>query len=159
MGDGYNTNLAAEFFVLSCLHRLGFNATLTLGNKKAVDIVVVRDAGDAATIEVKGLAGKTGWPVDNIRESRPSHFVVLVCFLGRIADPREMPEVYVVPSQELGPLVYHAPGGRKVIPLAKARQVGASYQHAWQLIGGGAPAPVIPAQDHRTALGNHESDS
>ncbi|MFC1789277.1 hypothetical protein ACFLZE_05135 [Thermodesulfobacteriota bacterium] len=34
----YNTNLAAEFHVLSILHRLGYEATLTLGNKKAVDI-------------------------------------------------------------------------------------------------------------------------
>jgi hypothetical protein len=33
----YNTNLAAEFYVLSILHRLGFDATMTLGNKKAVD--------------------------------------------------------------------------------------------------------------------------
>lgn len=36
---GYDTNLAAEFYVLSCLHRLGGAANLTLGNKKAVDIV------------------------------------------------------------------------------------------------------------------------
>ena len=41
--SGYNTNLAAEFHVLSMLHRLGADATLTLGNKKGVDIVVVRD--------------------------------------------------------------------------------------------------------------------
>ena len=38
----YNTNLAAEFYVLSVLHRLGAEANLTLGNKKAVDIVVLR---------------------------------------------------------------------------------------------------------------------
>ena len=35
--DPYNTNLAAEFYVLSALHRLGAEATLTLGNKKAVE--------------------------------------------------------------------------------------------------------------------------
>ena len=52
----YNTNLAAEFYVLSMLHRLGFDASLTLGNKKAVDIVVVRDSGNVVTIDVKGLA-------------------------------------------------------------------------------------------------------
>jgi len=33
----YNTNLAAEFYVLSMLHRLGAEATLTLANRKAVD--------------------------------------------------------------------------------------------------------------------------
>ncbi len=38
----YNTNLASEFYVLSMLHRLGADASLTLGNKKAVDIIVVQ---------------------------------------------------------------------------------------------------------------------
>ena len=142
VGDGYNTNLAAEFFVLSCMHRLGLNATLTLGNKKGVDIVVVRDAGDAVTVEVKGLAGTTGWPVDNVKESRPSHFIVLVCYLGRIADPTTMPEVHVVPSQALGPLIYHALVGRKVIRLAKLRQEGSPYRHAWALIAGTECTPA-----------------
>ncbi len=59
MPNTYNTNLAAEFYVLSVLHRLGAEANLTLGNKKAVDIVVVRGAGDTVTIDVEGLAGKT----------------------------------------------------------------------------------------------------
>lgn len=31
--SGYDTNLAAEFYVLSCLHRIGLTANLTLGNK------------------------------------------------------------------------------------------------------------------------------
>ena len=72
----YNTNLAAEFYVLSCLHRLGITANLTLGNKKGVDIVVVREAGDAVTVEVKGLAGKYEWacrqPRDRESRSGPS---------------------------------------------------------------------------------------
>ena len=74
----YNTNLAAEFYVLSLLHRLGAEANLTLGNKKAVDIVVVGDAGDTITVDVKGLAGKTSWPVDNVKELREKHFIILV---------------------------------------------------------------------------------
>ena len=131
---GYNTNLAAEFFVMSTLHRLGLAANLTLGNKKSVDIVVVRDAGDAVTIDVKGLAGKTGWPVDNVKESRPDHFLVFVCYLGKIGDPTTIPETYVVPSEALPPLVYHAPGGRKVLPLSKIRNEGAAYRDAWQLL-------------------------
>jgi hypothetical protein len=54
---GYDTNLAAEFHALSVLYRLGAEATLTLGNKKSVDIVVVRSAGDTITVDVKGIAG------------------------------------------------------------------------------------------------------
>jgi len=53
----YNTNLAAEFFILSMLHRRGLDSTITLGNKKAVDIVVAQRTGKAITIDVKG----SGW--------------------------------------------------------------------------------------------------
>ena len=35
---GYNTNLASEFYVLSMLYRCGLDASLTLGNKKSVDV-------------------------------------------------------------------------------------------------------------------------
>ena len=96
--EKYNTNLAAEYYVLSVLHRLGAEANLTLGNKKSVDIVVVRDAGDAVTIDVKGLAGTTSWPVDNVKAGKSNHFLVFVCFLGRISDLSILPEVYVMPS-------------------------------------------------------------
>jgi hypothetical protein len=131
---GYDTNLAAEFFVLSCMHRLGLAATLTLGNRKSVDIVVVHEAGDALTIDVKGLAGKTGWPVDNVRDLQQGHFLVFVCYLNRISDPTAPPEVYVVPSVSLEPLVYHAPGGRRVVPLSRMRDKGAEFRDAWHLL-------------------------
>jgi hypothetical protein len=63
----YNTNLAAEFYVLSMLHRLGADAALTLGNKKAVDILLVHENGTTSTIDVKGLAKRDDWPANNAR--------------------------------------------------------------------------------------------
>lgn len=127
----YNVNLAAEFYVLSTLHRLGAEATLTLGNKKSVDIVVVRTAGNVATVDVKGLAGKYSWPVDNV-SLKKNHFVVFVTFLGKIHDPTLLPEVYVVPSIALPELTYSAPGGRKNVPLGKLRKKGQQYLNCWQ---------------------------
>jgi hypothetical protein len=61
MQRGYNTNLASEFYVLSMLYRLGFDANLTLGNKKSVDIAVVLGPGRAITVDVKAVAGKMDW--------------------------------------------------------------------------------------------------
>jgi hypothetical protein len=79
--SGYDTNLASEFYVLSCLHRIGLTANLTLGNKKGVDIVVVRKAGDAVTVEVKGTAKKYDWVVNKLTSPHPDrHFVTLVSF-------------------------------------------------------------------------------
>jgi hypothetical protein len=136
--EKYNTNLAAEYYVLSVLHRLGAEANLTLGNKKAVDVVVVRDAGDAVTIDVKGLAGTTSWPVDNVRAGKPNHFLVFVCFLGRIDDLSVLPEVYVMPSERLPEFTYTSPGEakRKVVELRKLRKRddAKAFRDGWNLI-------------------------
>lgn len=131
----YNTNLASEFYVLSMLNRLGFDASLTLGNKKSVDIVVVRDSGGLATIDVKGLAGKTSWPVDNVKKITKDHFLVFVSFLGKILDHSVSPEVYIVPSKNLAPLVYHSPNGkRQVLQLSRMRKDGKEFRDAWDLL-------------------------
>lgn len=134
----YNTNLASEFYVLSVLHRLGLDATLTLGNKKSVDLAVVRDAGDTATIDVKGLAGKTSWPVDNLKQANERHFLVFVCFKGLIEDVLQLPEVWVIPRKDVDQFVYHAPGGRHVLPRSKLINEAEKYRDAWYLIAGGS---------------------
>lgn len=131
----YNTNLAAEFYVLSMLHRLGCDASLTLGNKKSVDIVVVRESGNVATIDVKGLAGTTGWPVDNVKKVAKSHFMVFVSFLGKIGNHTVLPEIYVVPSKKLPPLVYHSPNGKRhILQVSRMRKDGVRFRDAWNLL-------------------------
>ena len=126
----YDTNLAAEFYVLSVLHRLGISATLTLGNKKAVDIVVITNKGSVRTIDVKGLAGTTNWPVDNLKRGHQDHFIVFVSFLDQIHDLNVVPEVYVVPSTLVKRRVYRNPkGNRRVIPMGKARRFWQEYRN------------------------------
>jgi hypothetical protein len=137
--QGYNTNLAAEFHVLSVLHRMGMEAMLTLGNKKSVDIVVVRNGSKVLSLDVKGLAGKSGWPVDNLRIATPDHFLAFVCYAGRIHDPEFAPEVWIVPSVRLDALTYKAPGGRRVVQRGTLRSRGAAYSNAWHLLGGPSP--------------------
>ena len=132
--SSYNTNLAAEFYILSMLHRLGADANLTLGNKKSVDIAVIRGEGDSVTIDVKGLAGKTGWPIDNVGPGNPKHFIVFVCFQGKISVPTVAPLVWVVPSTKVASLAYRAPGGRRLMQVAALKASGAAFQDAWQTI-------------------------
>ncbi len=131
----YNTNLASEFYVLSMLHRLGCDASLTLGNKKSVDILVVRESGTVITVDVKGLAGTTSWPVDNVKKVSKGHFLVFVSFLGKIDDHAVPPEVYVVPSTRPAPLVYHSPNGKRhVLQLSRMRKDGMGFRDAWHLL-------------------------
>src|ERR671924_1072420 len=135
--SAYHTNLAAEFYVLSMLYRRGADASLTLGNKKAVDIVVALRTGQTATIDVKGVAGPHDWPCDNVKLPAPvHHFLVLVSFESNMADPRTVPSVWVVPAHEITPFI-KSYAVRKVIVRATIRTQGAQYLQAWSQILGG----------------------
>ncbi len=128
-----STNLASEFYVLSVLHRLGANEALTLANKKAVDIIVACGAGHSVTIDVKGSAGTTGWFEGNAAVL-PNHFVVFVTYLNKISNPSVVPQVFVVPSTDLPPLIHAAKGGRKLVYLFALRQHLPPYRDNWQAI-------------------------
>ena len=133
----YHTNLAAEFYVLSCLHRIGLDAHLTLGNRKGVDIVVLRDDGDAVTVEVKGLAGKYEWPAGNLESQRPDkHYVVLISFEGQIDElAMPPPRAWVVPFTDMDRFVRHY-RTRTNVSRSKILRAGTEYENAWRLIAG-----------------------
>lgn len=135
--NGYDTNLASEFYVISLFHRLGLDASLTLGNKKAVDIVVVRQAGSAATIDVKAVAGKFDWPMSNVPVApRVNHFVVLLTYDAKFGDLTYLPRAWVVPHAELLKLVKSAKAPSKMKYLSRSDVLTklAHYQDAWTLI-------------------------
>lgn len=136
--SGYDTNLAAEYYVLSCLHRIGLTANLTLGNKKGVDVVVVRNAGDAVTVEVKGVAKKYDWPANNLVTSKPDqHFVALVSFEGRIVDiDMPAPRVWIVPFPDVERFKRTYPGGRINVSRAALLSDGGRFENAWHLVEG-----------------------
>ena len=75
MGEkGDKTNLASEFYVLSMLNRLGYDAYLTLGNKKSIDIVVDR-GGKNIYVEVKGVKSNN-FPINkNFQQSKDLIYV------------------------------------------------------------------------------------
>ena len=132
--NGYNTNLAAEYHVLAVLYRLGLNAYLTLGNKKAIDIVIDFD-DHICTVDVKGIAGTTLWPLDNFVGSKGNHFIILVSFLNKIKDVSVTPECYVVPSIEVENLMYRNPKKtRQGIQLSTIRKAAPSFLDKWELI-------------------------
>lgn len=97
--------LAARFFVLSALHRIGVEASVATG-QPGVDIAVITADGHASTVEVKALAGSTRWHVERT-PTRPNHFLVFVCFVSELHNPHVSPEVYVLPSGALRDIVLH----------------------------------------------------
>lgn len=134
---GYNTNLASEYYVLSMLYRQGFDAYITLGNKKGIDIILNLNNVKQITIDVKGLQGTTLFPLDNVDDQadKPNHFVVFLSFLNKMNDPLVLPEIYILPHNDLKELMYHNPkGNRKGINLSMLRSTAATYRNNWEIL-------------------------
>ena len=133
-----NTNLAAEFHALSCLHRIGIDAFLTIGNKKACDIVAIRSDRQSVSIEVKSVAGPHDWRAGNLETTNPaSHFVVLISYNNEIRVTQKPPSVWVFPYPDLMPLIRNYSGTRNVNRKA-VLATGEKYLDAWELIAGEA---------------------
>lgn len=132
---GYNTNLASEFYILSSLHRMGLNATLTLGNKKAVDIVVIVNEDRVITIDVKGVAAKMDWLFgDSPLHILANHFIALVGYEDRINKIDQSPRVWIVPSLKIKHFVKTAKNGKtKWVSRKRFLEKAKKYENAWYL--------------------------
>ena len=131
----YDTNLASEFYILSALYRKGLDAFITLGNKKSVDIIV-KNLTRQITIDVKGLKGTTGFPVDNIDNSgRLNHYVIFISFKNKIDDLSTLPEIYIVPSKEVKKITYQSPNSsRRVVSFSTLRKRETRYRVNWDCL-------------------------
>jgi hypothetical protein len=72
------TGISGEFWFFSQLQRLGYEAYITLGNTKGIDISVKLNNGSIMTFEVKSKQNFTGsfWNL-NISKN-PNHFAVFI---------------------------------------------------------------------------------
>ena len=132
---GYDSNLASEFWVLSCLHRLGKDATLSLGNKKTVDLQLIREDGMVVTIDVKASATKADWIAGKlVGDSTVRHFVVLVGYEGKIGDLEFTPRVWVVPYKELAQFVKTYKGNTRCVRRSLIDQGASHFENAWPLL-------------------------
>jgi hypothetical protein len=105
--------LAAKFFVLSALHRLDAHVAWTWGDPES-DIALIDELGHARTIEVKVLTGSRRWRVEDFHE-RQNHFIIFVCFVEGLMNPRVPPEIYVLPSAMLRNALVRIPASEVVL--------------------------------------------
>lgn len=97
-----SSNLASEYYVASLLFRLGYEASITLGNTKEIDLIVYDpETNKKITIDVKGLKNTTDWIMPKNPSQRSDHFYILVSFKNRISELDTLPEVYVIPAQQV----------------------------------------------------------
>ena len=87
MNEGLDRNcvhLAGEYFAAAELSKRGYAIGITMGNAKAIDILVEKNAR-TANIQVKAIKGKTGWPI--MRDKVVSNVVYIFVGLNEVGQP------------------------------------------------------------------------
>jgi hypothetical protein len=126
---GRHLELSARFHVLSVLHRLGAEASLTNAYRDNVDITVVHAPGRALTIDVKTLIGTNKWRVQPF-SSRKYHYVAFVVYARKaMNDPSAAPDVLIFPSGQLKTFVERQKSATVNIQ-SLGRQLGVT--NSWQ---------------------------
>jgi hypothetical protein len=97
--NGYNTGVASEYYILSLLYRQGYEAYITSGNKKSVDIRVAHEER-TLSIDVKAVQGYSSLIVNNVAV-KDNHFVVFVIYNNKFDDVLTIPDLYILPSKEV----------------------------------------------------------
>lgn len=124
--SGYDTGTASEFLVLSNLYRLGVNAFISLGNKKSIDLIIKAKNGSSVSVDVKSVRGYSSIVVNNVREAA-NHFIVVVVYKNKFADPTVLPDFYIIPSDKVAGLSENYNGQLR---LLKGKIV--DYQNKWK---------------------------
>jgi len=126
---GRHLELSARFYVLSVLHRLGAEASLTSSHHENIHITVVQAPGRALTIDVKTLLGTTKWFVQPF-SARKNHYIAFVLFSRKATEfPTLTPDVLVFPSSTLKVLLANSKSSRVNIQTL-AKELGVS--NPWQ---------------------------
>ena len=94
------SGIASEFLVLSNLFRLGVDAFISLGNTKAIDIVIKAKNGSSISVDVKSVRDYSSIPINNVNPTN-GHFVVVVIYKGKFSDPTVLPDFYIIPSVDV----------------------------------------------------------
>ena len=133
---GYDTNLAAEFYVLSCLHRLGVTANLTARQQERCARGRGAQSGRRGHGRGQGSRWKYEWPINNLTSLNPErHFVVLVSHEDLIGDPAmPAPRIEVLPFPDIEPFRRTYKGNMTTLSRSAVLRTGSRYENAWNLI-------------------------
>jgi hypothetical protein len=110
----FDTAVAAEYFILSQIYRLGLEAYISQGNKKTIDIRVIQENGNPISVDVKAVRGYSSLVVNNVKTIE-NHFIVFVIYNNKFEDVLTQPEVYIVPSIDVPSITKHFKEEKRVM--------------------------------------------
>ena len=127
--DTYTTGMAAEHLIMSSLTRLGLEVYLTMGNRKKTDIRVIDPENQRTlSVDVKAVKGYSSLVVNNCQVA-PDHVIIFCIFNERLEDPTYMPDMYVVPSMQLGSITSHYKQEKRIMKSKLE-----PYKNKWQYL-------------------------
>ena len=120
-----NSHLAGEYFVAAELYRRSFSVAMTIGNAKAIDILVQKD-GKQTAVQVKAMQNKSSnFPIGNgVEQGVVYVFVNLNCN----EDGFLPPDYYICTAEEVEQIAKKYPS-QSVVYLPALREGG--FQDKW----------------------------
>lgn len=133
------TGATGAYYVAYRLSALGYAIGLTTHGTRAIDLIVANpDTGKSIAIQTKTMLSafvqskKHGpywkWPVGKSREPHKTFFYA---FVDLKDDPVQTPDVFIVPSAKLSPLLEEYPNMTFCVIYEKVRQ---KYYDQWDII-------------------------
>jgi hypothetical protein len=133
----FNTGIASEYLILSKLYRLELEAYISQGNKKSVDIRVIRN-GQPVSIDVKSVRGYSSLVVNNV-VPKDDHYIIFVVYNNKFDDLNYPPEIFIVPSIELPEITETYKKEKRVMKGSLEK-----YYNKWHYISDGRGDNKIP---------------
>lgn len=134
--DGHATGMAGEFFVMERLFRLGALPALTMGNAKAIDILVRTAGSRHVAINVKAVRGNAGkWTVGADDYSGRDDLMFVFLLYRNFSDLTSSPSAWIVPADDVERIKrpWLSNGGFAV--YQSSRDELEPFFNAWHLIG------------------------
>jgi hypothetical protein len=97
--------MAGEFFVTEQLFRRGYEATLTLGNAKNIDILTYRPTDTTKKtkrVSVKATTNGGKWTIGRDDLSGEDDMIFVFLRYKEFTDSYSPPDVYIVPAPKAG---------------------------------------------------------
>lgn len=148
----FNTGIASEYLILSKLYRLELEAYISQGNKKSVDIRVIKGNGETLSIDVKAVRGYSSLVVNNV-EPKKNHFLVFVIYNNKFGILDSQPDIFIVPSQKIRePLVSSFKKQKRIM---KGKLI--DYKDKWDLLTNPIEETQIDESAEQKTIANYDT--
>ena len=95
---GHSTGMAGEFCAMEKLFRLGYEASLTMGNAKSIDILTKSPSGKLYEVSVKAIQGGGKWGIGKEDVSKRKNLVYVLLLYKKFTSIETHPEIWVIPA-------------------------------------------------------------